>query len=246
MIGFAFLGVTVLISKKRGYPRSERATLKELSKNVINAFWAIGLPIVLIVSIVGGLATPTEAAALAAVYAFVVGAFIYRTLTFKNFVRALKETVYATSVVMLIISTSNIFTDVLIRERVPQVISGFLLDLGLSYWLLTIALIVTFLIAGLFVDIVPNLFLLVPIAFPIATGIGMDPMHFSIVMLVTLAIGLFTPPVGTTLFISCHLAEIGIEKTYRDLAPYFLAGIVVVILITFIPSLTIWLPGLFK
>lgn len=245
LIGLTYLIVTIIISVKRGYPREKRATLKEFLTTVRRAFWALILPIFLISAIVFGIATATEAAALSAVYAFLISVFIYKSLNWKQTIAALRESVYSTTVVMMIVCSSSIFTWVLIREGVPQLISDTLLSLGLSDWTLLLVLVVIMLVAGMVMDLVPNLFVFIPIFFPIAEGLGMDPIHFAIVMLCSFALGLFTPPVGTTLFISCHIAKIGIEDTYKDLIPYFIAGIVVILLITFIPALTLWIPSLF-
>ena len=245
LIGLAYLALTVGISVKRGYPRESRPTLSEILKNIRSAMWALVLPVFLIVVIVGGIATATEGAALAAVYAFIVGTFIYRTLTFKKIVKSIKDTVYGTSIVMVMVCTSMIFTWVLISEGIPRMISDILLGLGLADWMLLLFIVVILLIAGMVMELVPNLFLFIPIFFPIATGIGMDPMHFAIVMLCALALGLFTPPVGACLFISCHLAKIEMEKTFKDIIPYFLVGVVMVLLLTFIPALTLWFPSLF-
>ncbi|MCM3759240.1 TRAP transporter large permease [Alkalihalobacillus oceani] len=245
LIGLTYLVVTIIISVKRDYPREKRATLKEFLITVRRAFWALILPIFLISAIVFGIATATEAAALSAVYAFLISVFIYKSLNWKQTIAALRESVYSTTVVMMIVCSSSIFTWVLIREGVPQLISDTLLSLGLSDWTLLLVLVAIMLVAGMVMDLVPNLFVFIPIFFPIAEGLGMDPIHFSIVMLCSFALGLFTPPVGTTLFISCHIAKIGIEDTYKDLIPYFIAGVVVILLITFIPALTLWIPSLF-
>jgi tripartite ATP-independent transporter DctM subunit len=246
LIGLIYLITTVLISIKRGYPSESKPTLKEFLNNIRKASWALLLPILLVGSIVFGVATATEAAAIAVIYAFLIGLFVYRSLNVKNIMISLRETVYGTSVVMVTVCTSMIFTWVLISEGIPKMISKGLLSLGLSDWALMLVLIVIMLVAGMVMELVPNLFLFIPIFFPIAADLGMDPIQFSIVMLVTLALGMFTPPVGATLFISCYLAKVGIEKTIKDILPFFIAGILIVILVTYIPSLTLWLPGLFE
>ncbi|MGO4887576.1 TRAP transporter large permease [Anaerobacillus sp. MEB173] len=245
LIGLAYLILTVFISIKRGYPRESRPTINEILRNIKNAMWALVLPIFLIYVIVFGIATATEGAALAAVYAFVIGAFVYRTLTFDKIIKSIKETVYGTTVVMLMVCTSMIFTWVLISEGIPKMIAELLLGLGLSDWMLMLVMVLILLMAGMVMELVPNLFLFIPIFFPIAIDVGMDPMHFAIVMLCSLALGLFTPPVGSSLFISCHLAKIDMEKTVKDILPYFIVGAVVVLLLTYIPSLTLWFPSLF-
>lgn len=244
LIGCAYLALTITISLKRGYPREARPRIRELAIAAAKAFWALLLPIVLIIVIVAGIATPTEAAAIAAVYALVISLVVYRSLDWKGLVRAFKGAAYGTTVVMLIVCTSTIFSYVLISERIPQLLSDALLSLGLPNWALLLALVFVMLGAGMVMDLVPNLFIFIPIFFPIAIEMGMDPTRFGIVMLCTFALGLFTPPIGTTLFISVHLAKIKMEDAVRDVVPYFLVGAVVVILIAFIPGLTMWIPNL--
>ncbi|WP_371018482.1 TRAP transporter large permease [Pseudalkalibacillus sp. JSM 102089] len=246
LIGLIYLVTTVVISVKRGYPREDKPTLKEFFSSIRIASWALLLPVFLIGAIIFGIATATEAAALAVVYAFLIGLFIYRSLTLKNIIASIKDTVYGTSVVMITVCASMIFTWVLISEGIPKLIANALLGFGLPDWALLLVLVAIMLVAGMVMELVPNLFLFIPIFFPIATDIGMDPIQFSIVMLVSLALGLFTPPVGSTLFISCYLAKVGIEKTIKDILPFFFAGIVIVLLVTYIPSLTLWLPELFE
>lgn len=242
LIGLSYLVLTIFISVRRGYPREDRPTLKEFAASIKSAFLALLLPILLIYVIVSGVATPTEAAAVAAVYAFVIAFFIYRTLSLSGCVKAIRDAAYGTTIVMLIVCTSTIFSYVLISEQIPQMISEALLGMGLSDWLIKLSLVLILFVAGVVMDLVPNLFIFIPIFFPIATGVGMDPLHFSIVMLCALALGLFTPPVGTTLFISCYLAKIGMEDVIKDIIPYFIVGALVVILITYVPGLTLWIP----
>ncbi|MFZ4451427.1 TRAP transporter large permease [Salibacterium aidingense] len=244
LIGLTYLVVTVLISMKRGYPSEPRPTLKELAGSIVRAFWALLLPLFLISVIVLGIATATEAAALSAVYAFVIALMVYRSLNWNGLIRALRESVYSTTVIMMIVCTASMFTWVLIREGIPQLISDLLLGFGLPAWGLLFVMVLIMLLFGMVMDLVPNLFILIPVFFPLAIELGMDPIQFSIVMLSTLALGLFTPPVGTTLFISIHLAKVEIEETLKDLWPYLVAGLAVVLLVTYIPQLTMWIPGL--
>ena len=244
LIGLSYLAATIIISLRRGYPRGAAPSFHEFVVGLRGAFWALLLPILLIYVIVTGVATPTEAAAIAAIYAFVISFAVYRSLNLRAALRALKAAAYGTTIIMLIVATSTIFSYVLISERVPQLLSEGLLGLGLPNWGIKLALVLVLLLAGAVMDLVPNLFIFIPIFFPIATDIGMDPLHFGIVMLCALALGLFTPPIGTTLFISCHIAGIGMEEVVKDLIPFFLVGAVVVFLLTFVPALTLWIPGL--
>ena len=244
LIGLGYLVVTIIISIRRNYPRAPRAALREIVQSFVGAFWALLLTVILLGSITFGIATATESASMAAVYAVFIGFFVYRSLGWKGFFAALRESARGTTVVMMVVCSSTLFTWILIREGIPMMLAKMLLDLGLEPWMLLGLMVLVMFVAGTFMDNVPNLFIFIPVFMPIAIQIGVDPMHFSIVTLCALALGLFTPPVGTTLFISCHLAKISIEETYRDLIPFFLAGASVVLLITYVPQLTLWLPGL--
>lgn len=245
LIGLGYLVLTIVTSIKRNYPREERASFKEIWQSFRSAFLTIILPVFLVGSIVMGIATATEAAALSAIYAFIISVFIYRSLNLKQIFLALKDTVYTTTIVMFIVCSSMIFSWIIISEGVPALISDILLGFGLPDWILLLVIIMIIALGGMFMDTVPNLFIFIPILFPITAEMGMDPIHFSIIMLITLAIGLFTPPVGTSLFVSCRIGKVRMEDTIKDLIPYFIVGMVMVILIAFIPSLTLWLPELF-
>jgi tripartite ATP-independent transporter DctM subunit len=242
-ISVTYFAITIVIALRRGYPRDPAMRIKEILLSIADSFAALILPLVIIGAIVLGIATVTEVAAVSAVYALVVSTLLYRSLGKKKIVQALRDTAYATTVIMMIVSTSTIFTWCLIQEGVPRLISSGLLSLGLPGWALLGAMVLTMLIAGTFMDLVPNMFIFVPIFFPLAAQIGVDPVHFGVLMVCTLAMGLFTPPVGATLFISCHLAQISIEDTYKDLLPFFLGGAAVVFLTAYVPAFTLWLPS---
>ena len=244
LIGLMYLVITVIISKKRNYPREKAATTHEIFIAVKETGWALLLPVILIGSIVFGIATPTQSASLSALYALVLGLFVYRTLDFKAVVRALKETAKSTTSVMMVVCSASIFQWVLVHENIPQMISGALLGLNLPSWALLVVMVMILFVAGMVMDNVPNLFIFLPIFMPIATSLGVDPIQFAIVMLVSLALGLFTPPVGTTLFISCNIAKISIEECIKDLVPFFIGGAIIVILTLFCPPITMWLPTL--
>lgn len=244
LIGFTYLVTTILIAIRRGYPKEAKPTFKEFFDSLFKASWALVLPVVIIGSIVFGIATATEAAAISVVYALLVGLLVYRTLTPKTIWQSLKETVYATSVVMFMICTSMIFTWILITAGIPDAIYEAITGLGMQDWMVLLSIIAIMLIAGMVMELVPNLFLLIPILFPIAQQIGIDSIHFSMIMLCALSLGMFTPPVGSTLFISCYIAKVSIESTVKDIIPYFLSGVMVLLLIAFIPALSLWLPSL--
>lgn len=245
LLGLMYLAITIVMSIRRKYPREKRATLREVGKSLVDTAWALLLPVILLGSIIGGFATPTQSASLAALYALILGVLVYGTLDFKAIYRSLAATAKGTTSVMMVVCSASIFQWILVRENIPAMISSWLLGMGLSKNMLLLVMVCMLFVAGMIMDNVPNLFIFLPIFMPIAISLGVDPIQFSIVTLVALALGLFTPPIGTTLFISCAISKTRIEECILDLIPFFAGGVIIVLAITYIPALTLWLPGLF-
>jgi tripartite ATP-independent transporter DctM subunit len=244
ILGLSYLVLTIFISKKRNFPTEESGSWKVIFKYFKECAWVLFFPFILIYALVFGVATVSEVAAVAAFYSFFIGIFIYRSLDWNGLKSALIDSAKNTTVVMAMVCTANVFTWVLIRENIPKAIAKSVLSIGLPDPLLLFLLVLILFFAGMIGDLVPNLFIFIPIFFPIILEMGIDPVHFATVLLIALALGLFTPPVGATLFISCSIAKIGIEDVLKDLIPYFIAGALVVILITYVPILVMWLPDL--
>lgn len=244
IIGLIFLAITAYMGIKNNYPREKRANGKEIWDATKDAIIAMIFPIFMIGSIVTGIATCTESASICAIYALVVGLFVYRTLNFKKIVKALADAAIGTTIVMMVVACASIMQFILISNNVPKRISESLLGLGLPNGILLICMILLMGVAGMVMDNVPNLYIFLPIYIPIAQSMGMDPIQMCIICLCTLALGLFTPPVGTTLFISCNIAKCSIESVVKDLIPFFIAGILIVIGVAFIEPLTMFIPNL--
>ncbi len=243
IIGFVFLAITAYAGIKNKYPREERAAWPEIWAATKDAIIAMVFPVFMIGSIVTGLATCTESASICAIYSLIVGIFIYKSLNLKKIFKALADAAIGTTVVMMVVSCASIMQFILISKQVPAKISSALLGLGLPNWLLLICMILLLGVAGMVMDNVPNLYIFLPIYIPIAQSMGMDPIQMAIICLCALALGLFTPPVGTTLFISCNIAKCSIESVVKDLIPFFIAGVLIVIGVAFVEPLTMWLPG---
>lgn len=241
LIGLAYLIVTVVMALKNHYPREERAPMKEILAATADAAWAMLFPIFMLGSIIMGIATPTESASICVVYSLVLGLFVYRSLDMKKIFRALQASAIGTTVVMMVVCTATIMQWILVSNNIPTMIADFLLSLNLPNALLLLVMVLVLFFAGMVMDNVPNLYIFLPIFMPIAIGMGMDPIHMSIVVLCSLAMGLFTPPVGTTLFISCNIAGISIEECVKDLIPYFIVGALVILLVAYCPPLTMYL-----
>lgn len=244
LIGTGFTILTIIISKRRNFPREPKVSFKEFFISLLATIWILILPVFLLGSLLFGIATVTEIAAVSAIYALIIGVFVYKSLNWEGLKKAMIDSAKGTTIVMILVCCANIFTWVIISEGVPKMIGNALLSLGLPNSLLLFIMLIILFISGMLMDNIANIMIFLPIYMPIVLEMGMDPIHFCIVLLISLALGLFTPPVGATLFISCHIAKIGIDEVYMDLIPYFIVSASIVILVAFIPALSLWLPNL--
>jgi len=244
ILGLSYLVITVIISIKKKFPREESFSWKGFWEAFKECAWVVVFPFLLLIAIVFGVATVTEIAAVASLYSLAIGLFVYRSLDLNGLKQALIDSTRSTTAVMALVCSANVFSWVLIRENIPRLISRAVLSLEVSNAVILLVMILILAVAGMFIDLVANLFIFIPIFFPIIKEMGMDPIHFSIILLMTLALGLFTPPVGATLFISCNIAKIGLEDVFQDLIPYFIIGVLVVILVAYVPEVSLWLPNL--
>lgn len=244
IIGLLLMGVAAFWAKRKNFAVGERSSLSEVFSTFVKAFPSLLLLIIVIGGIIAGIFTATEAAAIAVVYTLILG-YYYREVSTRDLPGILMDSVITTSIVMLLIATSISMSWVMSYENIPQDISAALLALSDSkiVILLTINLILLF--VGTFMDMTPAVLIFTPIFLPIVTELGIDPVHFGIMMVLNLCIGLCTPPVGTLLFVGVGVAGTTIEKVIKPLLPLFLAMIVALMLITFFPELTLWLPRMF-
>lgn len=244
IIGLLLMGVAAFWAKRKNFAVGERSSLSEVFSTFIKAFPSLLLLFIVIGGIIAGIFTATEAAAIAVVYTLILG-YYYKEISTRDLPGILMESVTTTSIVMLLIATSISMSWVMSYENIPQDISAALLTLSDSkiVILLTINLILLF--VGTFMDMTPAVLIFTPIFLPIVTELGIDPVHFGIMMVLNLCIGLCTPPVGTLLFVGVGVAGTTIEKVIKPLLPLFLAMIIALMLITFFPQLTLWLPRMF-
>jgi tripartite ATP-independent transporter DctM subunit len=244
IVGLGMLIVSTLISKKRNYPKYKRVTFKELIISFFHAFPALIEIVIILGGILSGIFTPTEASVIAVVYALILGLFFYKELKIKEIPSILKDVAISSSIVLFIISAASAVTWVLAYSRLPQKLALILPTIFPSSTVMMLGLCALFLAAGTFIDVSPGVILFGPILLPAIREVGANPVHFTVIMVFALAIGLFTPPVGTTLFISCHIAKTEILKTVKETIPFFFMMILVLVLITVFPALVIWIPSL--
>ncbi|MDD2428617.1 MAG: TRAP transporter large permease [Eubacteriales bacterium] len=235
-------------SKRRGFdlpaPDAKRPTWKEIWAALKTSIWALIFPIILIVGIRFGLFTPTEAGAFAVVYALLVGKFVYKELTWKGFLAALKDSFIDNGGIILIIAMSGIFGRALTILDAPGFFTGFLFSLTSNPQILMVLLMLLLVVLGMFIDSNVNILLLTPIVLPILSKMGVDPVHFGICMMTIVTMGCMTPPVGTALYTVCDILDVPIEQYFKETIPFYAAIIVLVLVLVFIPGVVMWLPNL--
>ncbi|MGE5575603.1 MAG: TRAP transporter large permease [Syntrophothermus sp.] len=245
LMGIALMIVAYIISKKRNYIGVERATFKQVAVAFKESLLALLMPVIILGGIYGGIFTPTEAGNVAVVYGLIVGIFVYKELKWQDLRAVFRTSAINTSIVMLIIATASAFGLLLTRQMIPVQIAEFFLSLTKSPYVLLLLINILLLIVGTFMETNAAIIILAPIFLPIITRMGIDPIHFGLIMVVNLAIGMITPPLGVNLFVGCGIAQITIERLVKAIWPFLLASIVVLFLITYIPGLVMWLPKLF-
>ena len=243
LISAALLGVNHWISIRRGYRGMEaRPQLREFLTLTVSAIPALLLPVIIIGGIHGGVFTPTEASAVAVFYALLCGVFVYRSLAWAVLPGILVRSSVMTAAVMLIIATSNSFGYVLTVLQVPQAVGEWIGALGLSPVGFLLVVNVFLLLFGIFIEPLPGVMILVPILAPLATGMGIAPLHFAIVVIVNLTLGMITPPVGGLLFVTQVVTGEAMGRIVRELWPFLAAQLVVLLLLTLVPGVSVWLP----
>lgn len=234
---------TVLIAIRRHYPLGEKCSLKENLRIVLEALLGLGAVLVIIVGTTNGICSATEAAAIAAVYALFVTVCIYRNMGFKLYVNGLLKCLPTLGMSMSIIAASNAFSYVMNYLKVPQNLTAWLLSVTSNGTLLTLLLLLMMIILGCFMDMGILILVTTPILYPIAVnGLGFNPYHFGVVLVLAYGIGLCTPPVGTSLFIGCSIAKKPVEDVVKGFIPFYLAMFVLLLILTFVPQITLCLP----
>lgn len=245
LLGISLMIVAGIIAYRRGYGRDARTPLREVVARLGDALLSLTLIIIVIGGIVAGIFTATEAAAIAVVYALILSMFIYREVKPKHLPQILLDSAITTSVVMLLIGTSMGLSWVLSYENIPQDISKALLALSNNEVVILLLINLVLLAVGTFMDMTPAVLIFTPIFLPVVVAMGIDPIHFGILMVLNLCIGLCTPPVGTVLFVGCGVAKVSITSILRPLLPLYVAMLFALLAVTFFPAITLMLPKLF-
>jgi len=246
LIGGGLMVASYFLARRAGYERERFLGFKEMVRTFVGAFWALLMPGIILGGIIGGVFTPTEAAVVAALYGLIVGLFVYRELTFRDLPRIFARAAVSSSTIMLLIATANIFAWILTAERVPQNVAAYLVTLTHSPPILYSLILLCLLIVGTFMETSASLIILTPVFLPVIQSFGVDPVHFGVVMVTALAIGMLTPPLGICLFISCNIAGIQLSEILKFVLPFLLIMIFCLFLITYVPGLVMFIPNMFE
>jgi len=245
LVGGTQLVYTYIISKKRHYPQEKgNLPLKETLAIAKDGSLAVFMPLLIIISVSAGIATASESAGIALLYAVLLGFFVYKELKVKAVIQSLKKTAVMTSSIMIIGGFTMIFTWVLAIEQVPSAIASFLLGSNIPFWLILLLLDLLILFLGTFLDVVPCILLIAPILLPVMRTLGMEELQFGMILVVGLAIGLVTPPVGMCLNVGSKISGLSILEIFKDSLPFLCCNVLVLLLVTFVPSVSLLLPSL--
>lgn len=244
LVGLCIMTVCIITALKKGYKAGEFVGFKTIAQSFRKAFMSLLLIVIVIGGILGGIFTATEASAVAVAYSFFLAVIFYKNVKLKDLPEIFLQAGKTTSIVMLMIGASSAMSTILTLENIPQMISQFLMQVSDNPIIILLIINTTLLLVGTFMDMTPALLIFTPIFLPVVSSdlIGMHPVHFGIMMIANLCIGLCTPPVGSCLFVGCGVGKTSISKVSKPMLPFFLAMVFALLLTTYIPAFSMWLP----
>jgi tripartite ATP-independent transporter DctM subunit len=244
LVGLSQMSAVYVYSRVRGYPIYARATVPEFLTALGRALFAMLTPVIIIGGVVGGFFTPTEASVIAVIYSLVIGIMVYRALDARGLARALYQTARLASLSLFCIGTASAFGWLLAYYQIPKAVVAFLARYGAGVTSVGLIEAAAFLVIGCFIDAVPAIIIVGPLLAPVAAEVGMHPIHFAIIGVVSLAFGLVTPPYGLCLLIDCHIAGIKVSQALRDVLIILVPMLLMLLAVVFFPELILWIPRL--
>jgi tripartite ATP-independent transporter DctM subunit len=244
LFAMCLIGLVLWTAHRRDLPRDEPMALAQVPKIVSDALWGLVTVVIIMGGILSGVFTPTESAAVACVYAFLVTLFIYRDYQWRELPHLIHRVVKTVAMVMMLIGFSVAFGYMMAIMQIPAQVTQFFLGISQDKIVFLLLVNLLLLVLGTFMDVAPMLLICTPIFMPVILKLGIDPVHFGMIMILNLGIGLITPPVGPTLFVGCAIGKVTMEQVSRELWPFYGAMCVALLLVTFIPAISLWLPGL--
>lgn len=244
LLGLALCIPTCIISTKRNYPRHERASWKIRLETTRDAIWAMLMPVILLGGILSGVFTPTEASIVTCVYALIVGVFVYKEIKLTDVPRIVWENIRACASIIVLIGLANVFAYILTAERIPQMVANSILSITDNRVVVILLINVVLLFVGMFMESLAAILITFPVLLPVATAVGMDPVHFALMAILNLMLGLTTPPVGMCVCTGAQIGKISAFKAFRATVPFLATSLIVLMLVSFVPQLTLWIPSI--
>jgi C4-dicarboxylate transporter DctM subunit len=245
LYGFIYIGYCLWYAKRHNIPRGLKSTFREKLTAAKRASWALGVPVIILGGIYGGVFTPTEASGVSAIYALLVSMFVYRDMDLKLLWKSCIDSVKSCAQVMILLSAASIFSWVLTVGQIPQSLAQFIINANPSPALFLLSVNILFLIAGMFVDGSSATIILAPLLYPVAQYLGIDLIHFGVVLVANVAIGMFTPPFGLNLFVAQPVTGNDMKTIIRSSLPFVAISLIALVIITYIPQISLMLPRLF-
>jgi len=245
LVGFALMGYIAYIANKRNYSRGTKVALREFSKITFRATPALMSVVVLLGGIYSGIVTPTEAGALASLYAIIISVFVYRAMGWRSFLRVIMSTVKTTGILSLLVGSAYVFSYIVAIEHIPDTVAKFLLNVTTNKYLLLLLINIVFIILGMFVDTMTIILVFIPIVLPLIEALGIDLVHFGVVITLNMMIGLSTPPFGMLLFVVSGISDTSLKVVIKAITPMLFVLFGVLFLITYIPQLVTFIPDYF-
>jgi tripartite ATP-independent transporter DctM subunit len=244
LFGLCLIGLVLWVSHKRSFPKAEVVPLNKVGKIAIDAVWGLVTIFIIMGGILSGVFTATESAAVACVYAFLVTFFVYRDYKWRDLPHLVHRVVKTVAMVMMLIGFSVAFGYMMTIMQIPAKVTQFFLAISNDKYVFLFLVNILLLLLGTFMDLAPMLLICTPIFLPVIKTLGIDPVHFGMIMILNLGIGLITPPVGPTLFVGCAIGKVTMEQVSKELWPFYGAMCLALLLVTYIPAISLWLPGL--
>ncbi|GAA4952530.1 sialic acid TRAP transporter large permease SiaM [Algibacter agarivorans] len=245
LLGFGLMGVTYFIARKKKYPKHPKSSFKQIMIGFKDTFWSLLMTFIILFGIVGGVFTPTEASIIAVIYALLIGVFVYKKLNFKNIQVIVLDSMKTSASLMVLIGFANLFGWILITEQLPQLVSSEILNFSNNKYVVLLLINILLIFVGTFMETIAALLILFPILLKVALAVDVDPIHFAVIALLNLMIGLTTPPLGVCLFVSASIGKVSIGKVSKAGVPFLITSLVVLALVTLIPEISLYLPKLF-
>ena len=244
LCGLSLIVVSYVICRKKGFVSDKKFSFSRLLTTFKNAILAIIMPVIVLGGIYGGIFTPTEAAAVACVYCYIIASFVYKEIGIKDLPRILISSIQTSSGIMLLVCTASLFGWALTVGKVPQAVAAAILGITKNKFLILLLINVVLLVVGCFLESIAAIVIMTPVLFPISTALGIDPIHFGIIVCVNICIGTLTPPFGVCLFVSSGLTKLPIERIAKKSLPFLCALLICLLLITYIEPISMFLPKL--